>query len=218
MSTGPRIPQVNFSKGELAPALYGRYDVESYQGALKTARNVFILKYGGVCKRPGTWFVGEALDSSNPTRLVPFQFSLTQAYALEFGEGYVAPCLQGGRLLEGELTITGITNATHAQVTVPYHGYAAGDFVFLDGIAGDLGKLLNNRTVKVLSVVDASNFTINVDTSTAPAFTSATGGTTNSAPPVVVIPPTVGSTAPTSTGPTSSGLGVSTGGIRRSYL
>jgi hypothetical protein len=200
----PRLPQVNFSKGELGPYLYGRFDVESYQSALKTARNVIVMKYGGVSKRPGTWLVGEVIGEGNPVRLIPFQFSLNQAYALEFGEGYIAPCLQGGRLLEGELAITAITNAANAQVTIQYHGYAVGDYLFLQGIAGALGNLLNDRVVQVVSVIDANTFTINVNTSMAAAFTSCTGGTTNTSAPAAPMVPTVGSTAPVTVTATSS--------------
>lgn len=207
----PRVPQVNFSKGEIGLQLYGRFDVESYAAGLKTAHNVYVMKYGGVCKRPGTWLVGEVIGEGKPVRLIPFQFSLTQAYALEFGEGYIAPCLQGGRLLEGELAITAITNATNAQVTIAYHGYAVDDYLFLQGIAGALGTLLNNRVVTIVAVVDANNFTINVDTSAAAAFISCTGGTTNTSAPTAPTVPTIGSTTPvTVTG--TSGLGYAGGG------
>lgn len=207
--TGPRIPDTNFSKGELAPYLKGRFDVESYSSALALARNVYVMKYGGVSKRPGTLFVGEVIGEGQPVRLIPFQFSLDQAYALEFGNGYCAPCLQGGRLLEPELAITGITNATDAQITVAYHGFVVGDYLFLQGITGtdaSLGNMLNSRTVQVVAVIDANNFTINVDTTLASAFVSCTGGSTNSAPPTP--PPTItpGTTTPVSiTG--NSGVG-----------
>lgn len=209
--SAPRIPQVNFSKGELAPYLYGRFDVESYQGALKQARNVIVMKYGGVTKRPGTWLVGEVIGEGKPVRLIPFQFSLNQAYALEFGEGYIAPCLQGGRLLEAELAITGITNAAQAQITIAFHGYAVGDYLFLQGIASPIGDFLNDRVVEVTSVIDANNFTINVDTTADGAFTTATGGATNTTAPTVPTPPVIGSTDPVTTGG-NSGTGVSGGG------
>src|SRR3546814_4764307 len=78
-----RLAQANFSKGELAPALHGRFDVESYSSAAKKVRNAFVLKYGGLSKRPGTRLVAEVLDAENDVRLIPFQFSLDQSYALE---------------------------------------------------------------------------------------------------------------------------------------
>lgn len=108
-----RTAQPNFSRGELAPDLYGRFDVDAYGAGVKQARNVFILKYGGLSKRPGTLFVAEVIDDSADNRLIPFQFSLTQAYALEFGEDYMSPCADGGRVLDG---------SDPYQVVSPYPG------------------------------------------------------------------------------------------------
>lgn len=186
-----RIPQVNFSKGELAPELYGRFDVDAWQAGLRKARNVIVMKYGGITRRPGTRLVGEVLDATQPTRLIPFQFSLTQTYALEFGQAYMAPCALGGRLLEGEQPITAITNAANAHLTIAYHGFAVGDRLFITGVADGLGVILNNRTWTVTAVIDANTVAINADTTTAPAFSGCTGGTANSAPPAVVTPPVV---------------------------
>jgi hypothetical protein len=186
-----RIPQVNFSKGELGPQLYGRFDVDAWQSALRTARNVIIMKYGGVTKRPGTRLVGQVLNSAEPTMLVPFQFSMTQTYALEMGQGYMAPCASGGRILEGEQPITAISNAAYAQLTIAYHGFAVGDLIYIDGVDGGMGALLNFRTWTVVSVVDANTVTIDANTALAPSFSGCTGGTANSAPPVVVPPPVV---------------------------
>jgi len=98
-----RTAQVNFSRGEIAPHLYGRFDVDAWQSGLKRARNVFVLKYGGVAKRPGMQLVAEVIDPAHDTRLIPFQFSLTQAYALEWGENYMSPCADGGRVTSGGL-------------------------------------------------------------------------------------------------------------------
>lgn len=182
----------NFSKGELAPQLYGRFDVDTYASAVKKARNVIVLKYGGLTKRPGTRIVGEVLDDSADNRLIPFQFSLDQTYALEFGQGYMSPCAIGGRVIETELEITGITNAVQAVVTAAYHGYSVGNFIALSGIAGAMGDLLNGRVWQVIAVSDADNFTISANTSGVSAFTSATGGITRSgAPDPEPVAPTV---------------------------
>jgi hypothetical protein len=85
--SGFRTAQANFCRGELGPQLYGRFDVDAWGTALRRARNVIVLKYGGLSKRPGTQLVAEVLDASQPVRLVPFQFSLDQTYALEMGQG-----------------------------------------------------------------------------------------------------------------------------------
>lgn len=187
-----RAAQVNFSKGEIAPELYGRFDVDTWRAAVKKARNVIILKYGGLTKRPGMRFVGEVLDDSEEQRLIPFEFSLTQTYALEFGQGYASPLALGGRVLEEGLEISAITAAANAQVTIAYHAYEVGERIYISGITGTMGNLLNGRFWNVVSVVDADNFTIDADT-TGLAFTSDDGsGTVRTGaptPPPSITPP-----------------------------
>lgn len=187
----PRGTQVNFSKGEIGPDLYGRFDVDTWRAALKQAKNVLVLKYGGITKRPGHRFVAEVIDSTEETRLIPFEFSLSQTYALEFGQGYMSPHALGGRLLEEEIDITNISAAANAQITALFHGYSAGELVYLSGIDGEMGDLLNGRYWEVVSDVDTDNFTINADT-TGLTFTSSDGGITRvGAPAPPPTPPTV---------------------------
>src|SRR3546814_2754894 len=121
-----RLAQANFSKGELAPALHGRFDVESYSSAAKKVRNAFVLKYGGLSKRPGTRLVAEVLDAENDVRLIPLQFSLDQSYALEMGQGYIRAAALGGLILNASLKITSISNAGNAKIPTAYHGSKTG--------------------------------------------------------------------------------------------
>jgi hypothetical protein len=114
-----RVPQVNFSRGELGHQLYGRFDADAYQAGLKKARNVVVLKYGGVTKRPGTFYVAPVISGSTH-RLIPFQFSIDQSYALEFGDHYMSPLADGGRVLDG---------VTPYQTVSPY---SAGDLAEID--------------------------------------------------------------------------------------
>jgi hypothetical protein len=191
-----RMASVNFSKGEIAEELIARVDVQSYSSAVKQARNVLILKYGGLTKRPGTRLVGEALDASAPVRLIPFQFSLTQAYALELGQGYMRPAAQGGLVLETGLKITAITKAANAQITAAYHGYSVGDQVYFQGITGMVQ--INGLTGKVLTTPTANTFTVNINTSSFSTFVSS-DGVVNSAPPAA--PPTPPTVPPPATPP-----------------
>jgi len=196
--TNFRAAQTNFSRGEIAPHLYGRFDVEAWNSAVRKARNVMVLKYGGLTKRPGTQLVGEVLDKTGGNRLLPFQFSLTQTYALEMGQGYMSPVAGGGRIVEEELAITGISNAPQAVIATAFHGYAIGERVYLGGIADDLGGLLNGRTWMVTAVPDAGHFAINADTRGVGVFTGAEGGVTRTADPAPApTAPTVPDPVPT---------------------
>lgn len=188
----------NFSKGEIGPQLYGRVDVAAYNAAVRRARNVVILKYGGLQRRMGTRFVYELRapaagwdDPDSAARLQPFEFSIQQTYALLFTQALMTPLALGGVVLEEELAIQNISNAAQAQVTIDYHAYEVGDEWFPTGIAGAIGDLLNNQVWEVVAVVDANNFKIDADTSALAAFTAATGGITRVAAPTPPAAPAV---------------------------
>lgn len=100
-----------FSKGELSPLLDGRTDVQVYYNGVKTLENFIVTPYGGVTKRPGTYYVAEVKDSARATRLIPFQFSITQAYILEFGDRYMRFYYNNGQLL---------SSGTAYEITTPY--------------------------------------------------------------------------------------------------
>ncbi|WP_084238676.1 hypothetical protein [Sphingomonas asaccharolytica] len=183
-----RFADVNFSKGEVAPEMYARFDVQAYSSAAKQARNVRVRKYGGLAKRLGTRFVAEVHDATKPVRLIPFQFSFEQAYALELGQGYMRPAALGGMVLEVDVAITGISSATNAVIAAAYHDYSVGDDVYLTGGDGPMGDLLNNTVWTVTSVIDDGHFAINANT-TGVTFTGWTGGETRAAPPPPPPPP-----------------------------
>ncbi|MEO7687719.1 MAG: hypothetical protein ABIS51_00430 [Sphingomonas sp.] len=254
-----RTGSANFSKGEIAEELIGRVDVAAYQTALRRARNVTLLKYGGVTKRPGTRFVAEAYAgnsvaqvtasiasgvmtvsavasgalvagqilsgpgvtagttiiaqlsgtaggngtysvtpartvSSNSfsargnqsVRLMPFQFSLEQTYALELGQGYMRPAALGGMVIEDKIAITAITLGSTTMIAAAYHDYHVGDQVYFSGILGAIE--LNGKIGRVLSIVADVSFTVDINSTGFTAFTGDTGGLTRTAPPAA--PPT----------------------------
>lgn len=67
-------------------------------------------------------------------------------------------------------TITAVTKATTAQVTITAHGYSVGDRVKISGISGMTE--LNSWTAAVLTTPTADTFTIDVDTSSFIAYSS----------------------------------------------
>lgn len=185
-----RVGSPNFSKGEISEDLIGRVDVATYSAALRRARNVIVMKYGGVTKRPGTRIVAEVYDATHPVRLMPFQFSLTQTYVLEMGQGYMRPAALGGLVIEDKLTIQAVVTGPTTRIQAPYHAYSVGDQVFFQGVTGMVE--LNGRIARVISVPDASHFVVDVDSRAFSAFTGDTGGTTRTeAPPAPPAPPTV---------------------------
>lgn len=141
--------QPTFSGGEFAPTLYSRVDLQKYATGLKKALNWIVHPHGGVSNRPGTRLVAEAKYATRKCRIVAFEFSVTQAYALEIGHQYIRIHVEGGTLLETAKTITGATQASPVVITATSHGYNAGDQVVIAGVAGMTN--LNNKTYQVAS-------------------------------------------------------------------
>jgi hypothetical protein len=77
----------NFTAGEISPRIYGRVDLAKYQNGARELTNVVVLPQGGARRRGGTLNVSNIKDNNPNSILVPFVFSTTQAYMLEFGPG-----------------------------------------------------------------------------------------------------------------------------------
>lgn len=171
----------SFSAGELSPSLYGRTDLANWHQGAFTMRNMFVNYRGGASSRAGLVYVGTCKQPGTglPPRDIPFQFSIDQAYVLEFGDGYMRIKYRGGYVTEAPTTITGINNANPIQVFDASHGYSVGNWVFISGAKG-LTEL-NGLTWIIGSSGGPNIFTLNdlygnpVDGSTFGTYTS--GGT-----------------------------------------
>ena len=84
----------DFSAGELSPKLYGRSDYEFYNRGARTMRDFLVTRQGPALFRPGTQFVQETKTSTTASRLLRFQYSITQTYIIELGDTYLR--LHGG--------------------------------------------------------------------------------------------------------------------------
>ena len=91
----------SFVSGEFGPKLDGRTDFDKYSTATKTLENFLIHPQGAATRRVGTQFIAEVKDSSKKTRLIPFEFSTTQTYILEFGNTYIRFYKDKGQILSG---------------------------------------------------------------------------------------------------------------------
>ena len=91
----------NFTAGELSPRLDGRNDLAKYSAGCQTVENMVIYPHGAAARRPGTTYVAEVRDSSKSTRLIPFEFSTTQTYILEFSDQKIRFYRDNGQILSG---------------------------------------------------------------------------------------------------------------------
>jgi len=110
-----RIIQVqnDFTAGELDPKLRARTDIVQYKSGLSTALNVTIQPQGGARRRDGTRFIHQ-LDAgaANGTRMVAFEFSVTDSYMLVFTPGRMYAYKDG-------IVITNINGTGNDYLSVP---------------------------------------------------------------------------------------------------
>lgn len=142
------------SAGELSPSIWGRSDVAKYHSGTTTCRNFFANYKGGVSSRAGLAYVGTCKETGSlPPRDIPFQFSLTQGYALEFGNLYMRIKTGGAYVLEDSFTVTGVTSNGTVTTSAP-SGYVGGDWVYIQGT----GTSLDNLTWIIHNVTSTTSF------------------------------------------------------------
>lgn len=92
----------NFTKGEITPLAQSRMETEFFKASAREVRNWMTIRYGGVRRRPGTRYCGPSASTGHKSELIPFVFSSTQAYFLEFSHNVIrfwTP--QGQQILDG---------------------------------------------------------------------------------------------------------------------
>ena len=145
-----------FNAGELSNLMLGRQDVDKYASGLFVCLNGIPLTQGAWTRRPGTAYLHQCKHNSKLARVIPFQYSITQTYILEFGEQYIRFFTEHGILTKTTQVITAITKANPAVVT--YTGtdtYANGERVYIASVAGM--TQVNNREFKVANVNAGAN-------------------------------------------------------------
>lgn len=94
----PRVTlnQTNFTSGEISPRCFGRVDVARYQNGAESLENCLTTIHGGAFGRYGSMYEAPAKYPDKISRMIPFIFSTTQSYMLEFGDLYVRFFYRGG--------------------------------------------------------------------------------------------------------------------------
>ena len=160
------VQLTNFTGGELSPRLDGRNDLTKYPTGCKTLENFIVFPHGSAARRSGTQFVAEIKDSSKKTRLIPFEFSTTQTYMMEFGNQYIRFYKDNGQILESDVTISGATQANPVVITATGHSYNNGDEISITGVVGmtELNNkryLVANKTTNTFEITDVDGTNIN---------------------------------------------------------
>lgn len=107
----------NMNAGELSPMIGARVDFQKYPSGASILENFVPTVQGPIERRGGTRFVAEVKNSSKRVLLQPFEFSVSQAYMLEFGNYYVRfYTWDSVTKVRGRLEVAGVP----VEVVTPY--------------------------------------------------------------------------------------------------
>ena len=151
----------NFTAGELSPRLDGRSDLQKYFQGCKTLQNMVVHPHGGATRRPGTKFIAET-KSNGEARLIPFEFSTTQTYVLEFGNTYMRVYKDGGQVLN---------SGTVVEISTPYSAAEANELKFTQS-ADVLYIVHPSHQPRKLSRTSHTSWTLSLYAPTANPFSS----------------------------------------------
>lgn len=142
--------QTNFTAGVVSPRLYSRVDIAKYRNGCQVLQNFVVQRFGGIRKRGGTEYINEIKSSASPVRLIPFIFSITQAYILEFGDTYIRFYTNGGVVTSG---------GSPVEVTTPWDETEVWDLQFVQS-ADVLYITHPNYAPRTLSRTSATTFVL----------------------------------------------------------
>lgn len=162
--------QNNLSGGELAPLLNGRADIEKYFNSVETMRNWLPMVQGGTTRRPGFHFADYAKYDDKICRLLPFEYGITQAYAVEVGheymrfwmDGYLIRQATGGDLITNGAFPTDLTGWVDYSVTPGTAVWDTGMAKFDGGVDG-IGSI-----GQAITTVSGKTYLLTLDVSTNP--------------------------------------------------
>ena len=165
----------NFTAGEISERVFGRVDLAKYQNGARELTNVVVLPQGGARKRGGTLNVSNVKDNNPDALLVPFVFSTTQAYMLEFGPHYIRFFKDRGIIFDFQNGINDVAAGSITTVTAFGHSFNNFDRVIITSARGM--HQINNREFVITNVVPGISFVIvipfsgNVDSTGYAAYT-----------------------------------------------
>ena len=150
----PRASEIrtNFTAGELSTLINSRTQFQRYFNGSETLENWVVLAQGPIFRRKGFRFIGEVKDSTKKTRIIPFEFSTVQTYAIELGAGYLRFFSAQGQVLDNSSNILEISN--------PYSENELFDIKFVQD--SDVIYMAHpNHPIQKLIRVASNNFTLN---------------------------------------------------------
>lgn len=160
-----------FNDGELSELVASRIDYKKRQGGAKKLENYIPLVQGPITSRAGTIHIGTLKDQTNKSHLIPFEYSVDQAYMIEcsanvfrYYKNRALITRSVGTLTAASASITksisSITIANPAVVTTSaIHGITVGRYVSFKSITSTVGtSWLNGKTFITTNNPTTSSF------------------------------------------------------------
>lgn len=113
---------LNFSAGELSPKIAGRTDTTAYYAGASIIENALTSHYGSLFRTSGTHFVARTKYQDKKSRLIPFMFTVSDSYVLEFGHQYIRFYTHRGSVTTSGVNITDIGAVITVSGVAPENG------------------------------------------------------------------------------------------------
>ena len=164
----------DFSAGELSKLLGSRINTDAYAKGAKVLENIIVTPQGPIINRAGFQFIKEVKFSDKITRIIEFVFAELQAYVIELGDLYARFYRNGAAIVEAPFTITDITQANPAVVTISSaSAYVDDDSIFISTVVGMTE--VNNKFHTINQLTTTTFELVGVDSTGFTAYSS--GGT-----------------------------------------
>lgn len=182
------MPKVNhitrsLNAGEQSPLMQSRTDQQKYAAGCRTMENFFPLVHGGAQRRPGLEYIATQSataqnapgDDTTAGRMVPFERSVANVYALCFENLKIRVFKSGDRVMNTSVNVSGFTTPAAAVcviTTAADHGYSTGDVVRFDGLVGTTEANYNGNHATEYTITVLSATTFSLDGSSASGYTT----------------------------------------------
>lgn len=144
------IPILSFNSGELSPLVDARSDVEKHGSGCRHLQNFIPTIYGAAVRRPGTYYITSSYGGAQIVRMIPFIYSSTIAYDLEFGDKYIRAFYDG-------VVIVTISSPYAAADLFQLQYKQVGDVMWI--VHPDYAQRKLTRTTATTFSLDAISFT-----------------------------------------------------------
>lgn len=150
------LDKTSLASGIVDPALHARIELGRYATGLKRGENFVVMVEGGVTRTPGTKFVMALKNEAQKGLLMPFEFSVDDAYQLVFNAATMRVLWNGGVVETSPGVPYELTTAVFTEAVLPKMRWAqSGDLIFIAW--GGQPKVLTRRDHTDWTLTDYGN-------------------------------------------------------------